>query len=109
MPPPLLPPSTPSDAAALTDRTRSVGGPIDFCVLTGGEPFLQADARLIEAMHDAGYTVSVETNGTVPLEETFWSDEAERLEVAEKLAVEIATENPAWSVSVQTHKILGVA
>jgi organic radical activating enzyme len=64
--------STDLTAGALTERMRSVGGPIDFCVLTGGEPFLQADAALIHAMHDAGYTVAVETNGTVPLDDPFW-------------------------------------
>jgi organic radical activating enzyme len=51
---------------------RDVGGPIDFCVLTGGEPFLQADAALIRAMHNAGYTVAAETNGTVSLVDAFW-------------------------------------
>jgi organic radical activating enzyme len=163
-------------ADQLTDRMREVGRAIGFCVLTGGEPFLQADAQLIRAMHEAGYTVSIETNGTVPVEETFWSAEEQRvvapdwitcspklpedelklerfdelklivpdyrpadyetfaergavheiageerrvllvqpedgprLEKAKQLAVEIATANPAWSVSVQTHKVLGVA
>lgn len=63
-----------TDLAAdeLTRRMRDVGGRIDFCVLTGGEPFLQADAALIRAMHTAGYTVSVETNGTLSLVDTFW-------------------------------------
>ena len=59
-------------AHALTERMRDVGGSIDFCVLTGGEPFLQADAPLIRAMHDAGYTVAVETNGTCSLTDAFW-------------------------------------
>ncbi len=35
-------------------------------VLTGGEPLLQVDAPLIEALHDLGFEVAVETNGTVP-------------------------------------------
>lgn len=59
-------------ARALTDHMRDVGGSIGFCVLTGGEPFLQADAALIRAMHDAGYTVAVETNGTCSLTDAFW-------------------------------------
>lgn len=33
-------------------------------VCTGGEPLLQLDAPLIEAMHAAGFRVAVETNGT---------------------------------------------
>ena len=31
---------------------------------TGGEPLLQLDAALIEALHAAGFEVAVETNGT---------------------------------------------
>ena len=34
-------------------------------VLTGGEPLLQVDAALIAALHDLGFRVAVETNGTV--------------------------------------------
>ncbi len=34
-------------------------------VLTGGEPLLQVDAPLIEALHDQGFRIAVETNGTV--------------------------------------------
>jgi 7-carboxy-7-deazaguanine synthase len=36
-----------------------------FCVLTGGEPLLQVDAALIAALHERGFEVAVETNGTV--------------------------------------------
>ena len=34
-------------------------------VLTGGEPMLQVDAELIEALHDAGFEIAIETNGTL--------------------------------------------
>lgn len=33
-------------------------------VMTGGEPLLQADAPLIEALHARGFEIAVETNGT---------------------------------------------
>ena len=36
-----------------------------FVVLTGGEPLLQVDAPLIDALHAEGFTIAVETNGTV--------------------------------------------
>jgi 7-carboxy-7-deazaguanine synthase (Cx14CxxC type) len=36
-----------------------------FAVLTGGEPLLQVDAELTEALSWAGFFVAVETNGTV--------------------------------------------
>ncbi len=38
-----------------------------FVVCTGGEPLLQLDAPLIEAMHAAGFEVAIETNGTLPV------------------------------------------
>jgi 7-carboxy-7-deazaguanine synthase len=36
-------------------------------VLTGGEPALQVDAALIAALHEHGFAVAIETNGTLPL------------------------------------------
>jgi 7-carboxy-7-deazaguanine synthase (Cx14CxxC type) len=36
-----------------------------FVVCTGGEPLLQLDPPLIEALHAAGFEIAVETNGTV--------------------------------------------
>src|ERR687895_392557 len=35
-----------------------------FVVCTGGEPLLQLDAPLVEALHHNGFEVAVETNGT---------------------------------------------
>lgn len=37
-----------------------------FVVCTGGEPLLQLDTPLVDALHDAGFEVAVETNGTQP-------------------------------------------
>lgn len=36
-----------------------------YVVCTGGEPLLQLDAALIEALHARGFEVGVETNGTI--------------------------------------------
>ena len=36
-------------------------------VLTGGEPALQIDEQLVAALHRAGFTIAIETNGTLPL------------------------------------------
>src|ERR1019366_4822726 len=33
-------------------------------VCTGGEPLLQVDEKLVDEIHDAGFTIAVETNGT---------------------------------------------
>jgi 7-carboxy-7-deazaguanine synthase (Cx14CxxC type) len=38
-----------------------------FAVLTGGEPALQLDSRLVDALHDEDFEIAVETNGTRPL------------------------------------------
>jgi 7-carboxy-7-deazaguanine synthase (Cx14CxxC type) len=35
-----------------------------FVVLTGGEPLLQVDAALTDALHAEGFFIAVETNGT---------------------------------------------
>jgi 7-carboxy-7-deazaguanine synthase len=36
-----------------------------FVVMTGGEPLLQVDAALIDALHARGFEIAVETNGTI--------------------------------------------
>jgi 7-carboxy-7-deazaguanine synthase len=36
-----------------------------YVVLTGGEPLLQVDEPLLDALHAAGFTCAVETNGTI--------------------------------------------
>ncbi|MET4312311.1 7-carboxy-7-deazaguanine synthase [Bradyrhizobium sp. RT4b] len=43
---------------ATTDSNR-------YVVLTGGEPLLQVDAALIDALHTRGFEIGVETNGTI--------------------------------------------
>ena len=35
-------------------------------MITGGEPLLQLDAPLIDALHARGFEIAVETNGTLP-------------------------------------------
>lgn len=36
-----------------------------YVVLTGGEPLLQVDALLLDALHAEGFEIAVETNGTI--------------------------------------------
>ena len=38
-----------------------------YVVCTGGEPLLQLDEAAIDALHEAGFEVGVETNGTIPV------------------------------------------
>ena len=55
------------DAAALARtiaESWGEGAAGRYVVLTGGEPMLQVDDALIDALHDEGFTVAIETNGT---------------------------------------------
>lgn len=52
-----------ADAVASQWRAHGAGGK-RFVVCTGGEPLLQLDEPLIEALHERGFEVAVETNGT---------------------------------------------
>lgn len=43
--------------------------PSRHLIITGGEPSLQLDQLLVDMLHDAGFFIQVETNGTHPLPE----------------------------------------
>lgn len=134
------------------------GNDARFVVLTGGEPMLQVDDALIDALHDAGFEIAIESNGTLAVPRAIdWicispkagsetvqrsGDELKlvwpqsgsdwkamqdwdfanhllqpmdaRLDQAandENLAQAIAfvQTHPKWRLSLQTHKILGLA
>lgn len=144
-----------STAEELADACRAAadGSGCDFIVLTGGEPMLQVDDALIEALHAAGFTIAVETNGTLPVPRAIdWicvspkagADLQQRsgdelklvfpqagLDPADLLAlpfthrylqpmdgpdaadntqraIAYCREHPAWRLSLQTHKLLGI-
>jgi 7-carboxy-7-deazaguanine synthase len=44
---------------------KEAGRAAPYVVCTGGEPLLQLDAPLVDALHAAGFEVAVETNGTI--------------------------------------------
>ncbi|MBQ7192129.1 MAG: radical SAM protein [Paludibacteraceae bacterium] len=46
------------------DNKQPVSRQKKWVVLTGGEPSLQVDFSLVEALHQAGFSVAIETNGT---------------------------------------------
>ena len=124
-----------------------------FVVCTGGEPLLQLDSEAIEALHQKGFTVAVETNGTVELPKGIdWTcvspkahsellvTEGDELKLVfpqvgiepsqyEHLqfnhfslqpmdgpdlaantakAITYVLQNPKWTLSIQTHKIMGI-
>jgi len=59
------------EAAALAARVGEIWGEGDrrLVVVTGGEPLLQLDSALIDALHTRGFAIAVETNGTLPAPE----------------------------------------
>ncbi|MDB5824408.1 MAG: 7-cyano-7-deazaguanine reductase [Herminiimonas sp.] len=60
-----------SSADALADTIASLWPALHaqarYVVFTGGEPLLQLDAALIDAVHARGFTIAIETNGTLPV------------------------------------------
>ena len=60
-----------ADADPLARACRAAwkgnSGTPPFVVLTGGEPMLQVDEVLIEALHGRGFAVAIETNGSLPV------------------------------------------
>jgi 7-carboxy-7-deazaguanine synthase len=125
-----------------------------YVVLTGGEPMLQVDTALIDALHAAGFEIAIESNGTLPVPRSIdwicispkagssvvqtsgdelklvWPqpgsdvdamdgwDFAHRLiqpmddargEANVLAAVDFALTHPRWRLSLQTHKLLGLA
>lgn len=138
-------------AEAVAEKWPGGGSP--FVVCTGGEPLLQLDESAIDALHQAGFAVAVETNGTRPAPSSLdWicvspkagadvvldrADECKLVfpqqeappesfegrgfgrlllqpmdgperDANTALAVAYCLEHPQWSLSLQTHKYLGI-
>ena len=53
-------------AAELWERWIEEAPGAGFTVLTGGEPLLQVDAALIDALKQRGFEIAIESNGTLP-------------------------------------------
>jgi len=57
--------TTPDELADAVARAwRGEGDDTRFVVCTGGEPLLQLDEQLIDCLHENGFIVAIETNGT---------------------------------------------
>lgn len=123
-------------------------------VLTGGEPMLQVDDALIDALHKRGFEIAIETNGTLAVprsidwicvspkagaelvqtagdelklvypQDGLMPDDLPALDfryrylqpmdgpkIAENtaLAVSYCKSDPRWRLSLQTHKLIGIA
>jgi len=55
------------NAEALAEAARKLwpGGEGSYVVCTGGEPLLQLDAPLIDALHERGFEIAIESNGVL--------------------------------------------
>jgi 7-carboxy-7-deazaguanine synthase len=56
-------------ARACRAAITTTSGP-RLVVLTGGEPMLQVDQALVDALHARGFGIAIETNGTIEVPET---------------------------------------
>ena len=57
------------DADALAAKVAALwgeGAAHRYVVLTGGEPMLQVDDALVDALHASGFEIAIESNGTLP-------------------------------------------
>jgi 7-carboxy-7-deazaguanine synthase (Cx14CxxC type) len=56
------------EAGALAARVEELWGEAErpLVVVTGGEPMLQLDAPLVDALHARGFAIAMESNGTLP-------------------------------------------
>ena len=57
-----------ADAVKLAAHAASLwgtGAEQRLVVITGGEPMLQLDLALVDALHDEGFRIAVESNGTI--------------------------------------------
>lgn len=58
-----------ADSEALADAVAAAWGETSdhrLVVCTGGEPLLQLDSALIDALHARRFSIAIETNGTLP-------------------------------------------
>jgi 7-carboxy-7-deazaguanine synthase (Cx14CxxC type) len=142
-------------ASGLADQAMNLwaGEGKPFAVITGGEPMLQLDAELLDALHDRGFTIAVESNGTIAAPKgidwlcispkagsqviqrsgqevkVVWPQaELDMREIArwdfehflvqpmdgpdlaanQRAAIDFVLANPAWRLSLQTHKLTGL-
>ena len=57
--------ATADDLAAAIAQRWGGRTALRFVVFTGGEPLLQLDEALVEAVHALGFEIAIETNGTI--------------------------------------------
>ncbi|MGE5063187.1 MAG: 7-carboxy-7-deazaguanine synthase, partial [Myxococcales bacterium] len=146
--------SSADELAAHVERMWGEGLDRRLVVITGGEPMLQLDEALVEALHRRGFRVAAETNGTLPATpgidwicvspkagtevvqrsgdelKLVWPQDGidpgelerwrfdhflvqpmdcEEREQAVQAAIRLAMERPKWRLTLQAHKVVGLA
>ena len=78
---------------AIVAELRRTHARCSWVILTGGEPALQVDEELIVGLHEEGYQLAIETNGTVTLPPGLdWitvSPKTEESEIRQRVANEV--------------------
>ena len=57
----------PNALAAKVSELWGDGAENRYVVITGGEPMLQVDDAVVDALHAQGFTIAIESNGTLPV------------------------------------------
>jgi 7-carboxy-7-deazaguanine synthase len=144
-------------AEELAGHVERLWGPREdrrLVVITGGEPMLQLDGALVDALHRRGFRIAVETNGTLPATpgidwicvspkagtevvqrsgnelKLVWPQEGidpaeieqwafdhflvqpmdcDALADSIDAAIRLAMERPKWRLTLQAHKVVGLA
>ena len=67
----------------LSFETRDIA----WVIISGGEPLLQLDVELVDALHNEGYAVQVETNGTIAMKADL-EDDIDSVSMSPKLPID---------------------
>ena len=145
---------TADELAVHVERLWGAGEERRLVVITGGEPMLQLDERLIAALHERGFRVAAETNGTLPATpgldwicvspkagtdvvqrsgdelKLVWPQQGiepgeleswrfdhflvqpmdcEERDESVRAAIELVMNRPKWRLTLQAHKVVGLA
>ena len=143
-----------AELAAHVEAMWGRGAERRLVVITGGEPMLQLDDALVDALHARGFRVAMETNGTLPAAagldwicvspkagtevvqrrgnelKLVWPQDGvdpaamedwafdhflvqpmdcQQRQQAIDAAINLVMARPKWRLSLQTHKLLGLA
>ena len=142
------------ELAAHVEGLWGAGEERRLVVITGGEPMLQLDEALIAALHERGFRVAAETNGTLPATpgldwicvspkagtdvvqrsgnelKLVWPQQGiepgeleswrfdhflvqpmdcEERDESVRAAIELVMNRPKWRLTLQAHKVVGLA